>query len=458
MSGRERRIFAPLATRLSQLFFDPGANTDAKGTDDAIEEPELLTIAEDASVHERWLVALGGRKAADCSVEELRELVDLGTPLITRHALWPRWWRHPNIGEVEELQGQASNASTVQIDLDLRRTLPGTFPDNQRDALRRVLRAYAAYNPNVGYCQGMNFIAAVPLLLAFSEVDAFLCLRYMVEEVCPDYHGVSLGGYFRDAAVLDALVSQLLPEIHHDFLELDIPFDMLITDHLLTLSARTWPLHAVARLWDVILMEGSPALWASFLALLQVYFKRAVSDSSTACTQLDEVSIDIAGRFLELSRSGIASDIDVVVQHTRKFIPLVRGDVTGSGSNTPGGLVEKLRAQFSVPCEGSPSKDSKSKPSFQNKNVVVASDNGSLEVLIEASLKLEDGSTQVLTMGIVDQPKAVARRFIEEHSLDKCYTTSLAAWLKKIEADAVEYPVKIQGNMKEILFSQSSCK
>ena len=43
-NGRERRIFAPLATRLSQLFFDPGANSDPKGTDDAIEEPEVAVL------------------------------------------------------------------------------------------------------------------------------------------------------------------------------------------------------------------------------------------------------------------------------------------------------------------------------------------------------------------------------------------------------------------------------
>merc|ERR1712118_237593 len=97
-------------------------------------------------------------------------------------------------------------------------------------------------------------------------------LRYIVEEVCPDYHGSSLGGYFRDSAVLDALVSQLLPEVHVELVSLDIPFDMLATDHLLTISARSWPLRAVARLWDVVLMDGSAALLASFLALLQTYF------------------------------------------------------------------------------------------------------------------------------------------------------------------------------------------
>jgi len=369
---------------------------------------------------------------------------------IPKHALWPRWWRHTNAQEVDKLQRQASQDAAIQIELDLRRTLPGTFPDNQRDALRRVLRAYAAYNPNVGYCQGMNFIAAVPLLLAFTEADAFLCLRYMVEEVCPDYHGVSLGGYFRDAAVLDALVSQLLPEIHGDFLELDIPFDMLVTDHLLTLSSRTWPLHAVARLWDVILMEGSSALWASFLALLHVYFNKAVSDSKSACTQSDEISTDIAGRFLELSRTHITHDIDVVVQYTRRFIPLLRGDI--DGENKQSGLVERLRSQFSLSSEESSPKDAKA-TRLENKENVGTNDNGALEIIVEARLQMEDGSSQLLRMGILDQPKAIARRFIEEQSLDKSYVPGLAAWLKKIEADAVEYPVKIQGSFKDICIS-----
>ncbi len=32
-------------------------------------------------------------------------------------------------------------------------------------ALRRVLLAFAAYNPSVGYCQSLNFVAAVLMLV-----------------------------------------------------------------------------------------------------------------------------------------------------------------------------------------------------------------------------------------------------------------------------------------------------
>jgi hypothetical protein len=41
--------------------------------------------------------------------------------------------------------------------------------------LRRVLSAYVKRNPTVGYCQGLNFIAAV-LLTKLREEEAFWVL------------------------------------------------------------------------------------------------------------------------------------------------------------------------------------------------------------------------------------------------------------------------------------------
>ena len=54
-----------------------------------------------------------------------------------------------------------------------------TFPEHDYfasgegcDALRHVLQAYALHNPNIGYCQSLNFIGGM-MLLYLSEEDAF---------------------------------------------------------------------------------------------------------------------------------------------------------------------------------------------------------------------------------------------------------------------------------------------
>eukprot|EP00966_Prymnesium_polylepis_P247435 5721402-Prymnesium_polylepis.1 len=60
-----------------------------------------------------------------------------------------------------------------QIDSDLPRTFPqhmGFVCDSAtRRALRRLLVTYAHYNASVGYCQSLNFIAAVFLLVTDEE-------------------------------------------------------------------------------------------------------------------------------------------------------------------------------------------------------------------------------------------------------------------------------------------------
>lgn len=62
------------------------------------------------------------------------------------------------------------------ISKDINRTFPEhalfTESGHMRGALFNVLRAYALYNPDVGYCQGMGFMAGM-LVLYMNEEDAF---------------------------------------------------------------------------------------------------------------------------------------------------------------------------------------------------------------------------------------------------------------------------------------------
>lgn len=310
-----------------------------------------VELPEDESVHERWLAMLEGRSAAEVPEEKLRLLVDTGTPLKQRHQLWPRWWNRGKVKadaiDIGELLKSVPDEFARTIEVDVCRTVPELLKDGDIDTLRRVLSAYAAHNQLIGYCQGMSFIAAVPLVLGFSEMQAFLCLSFVVEDICPGYHGPGLEGYLCDLSVLSALTSFMLPEIFAQLESLQISLDMLGRDHLLTLGSRTWPLAAIARLWDVVLMEGSEALLASFLALLQMYFPSAVEPEQAKTTDEEDnlPAADCVMRFREMTRVCIANDIDELIHQTRVFLPMVRGDPAPSESQGKGTFLDWLRVE-----------------------------------------------------------------------------------------------------------------
>lgn len=102
-------------------------------------------------------------------------------------------------GSPNHHQSKLLDPAAKQIELDLLRTLPNNrhFESLESDGigrLRRVLLAYSMRNDAVGYCQGLNRLAAVALLF-MAEEDAFWCLVAIVETVMPkDYFGRNLMG------------------------------------------------------------------------------------------------------------------------------------------------------------------------------------------------------------------------------------------------------------------------
>ena len=96
-----------------------------------------------------------------------------------------------------------------------------TFPEHEYfdrgvggDSLRCVLKAYAAHNPTVGYCQSLNFISGM-MLLFLQEEDAFWLLLTVVDFLLPkDCYSKSMIGTHVDQLVLAKIIESSLPEVH----------------------------------------------------------------------------------------------------------------------------------------------------------------------------------------------------------------------------------------------------
>jgi hypothetical protein len=158
---------------------------------------------------------------------------------------------------------------------DLGRTLPlhCLFKDDEspgQRSLRRVLHAYCARDPEVGYCQGMGFIAAV-LLLHMDESAAFGVLwqlmngrHYLMRQLYqPGFPLLQ-----KMLGILKGLLRRFLPRLHEHFTDLCIEPAFYASHWFLTLFAYQLPVPLVCRIWDLFISEGWRIVFKVAIALL----------------------------------------------------------------------------------------------------------------------------------------------------------------------------------------------
>ena len=79
--------------------------------------------------------------------------------------------------------------------------------------LKNILLAYSVRNPQVGYCQSMNFLCAM-LLLYLEEEQAFWVLAALVEVLLlSDYYAPSMLGSRVDQLTFQSCLAWKLPRI-----------------------------------------------------------------------------------------------------------------------------------------------------------------------------------------------------------------------------------------------------
>ncbi|KAI9893366.1 MAG: hypothetical protein M1814_006662 [Vezdaea aestivalis] len=161
----------------------------------------------------------------------------------------------------------------AQIAMDIHRTLTDNVFFRHGPGVARlndVLLAYARRNPAVGYCQGMNLIAASLLLALPSAEDAFWILCAVVETLLPPrYYDASLLASRADQLVLRRYVRELLPALDKHLDGLGVALEALTFQWFLSLFTDCLSAEALYRVWDVLLCEpaGSPGSFLFHVAL-----------------------------------------------------------------------------------------------------------------------------------------------------------------------------------------------
>ena len=184
-------------------------------------------------------------------------------------------------GYFEELVAKADNHKSEandDISRDLGRSMPDIAMIASREGqrrLRRCLTAYALHNVDLGYCQGMNFIAAVLQLHLPEEEDAFWCLDVIVRKVIPGGLSRALTGFKVSVLVLCDLAKTLLPDCYMALEGLGVPVEdvlgMICPQWFISLFVNALPLELVFKFWDLVFLEGSIAVLQLALAILETF-------------------------------------------------------------------------------------------------------------------------------------------------------------------------------------------
>ncbi|CAD7923805.1 unnamed protein product [Amoebophrya sp. A120] len=160
------------------------------------------------------------------------------------------------------------------IKIDISRTFPETtaFDDSHQNKLLRILSAYSNFNLDVGYCQGMNFIAGLLLLVSGSHEEETFWMFVSLMELR------GLKGFYKDKfpmlrvylKAFDRLLEEELPELRKHFRQEGVQPAVYLHQWFLTLYINCLPLQTVLVIWDVVVCEGLHVLLSITLSLLKV--------------------------------------------------------------------------------------------------------------------------------------------------------------------------------------------
>ncbi|XP_030375817.1 growth hormone-regulated TBC protein 1 [Scaptodrosophila lebanonensis] len=231
----------------------------------------LKVLAGRETKWKKLLEKKGDLSNVDRSV--LKRYIRKGVPLSYRAAVWMETsgaaaqqksspGLYTSLLKIEHFNKEISDS--ILIDL------PRTFPDNIKfdtKRLNNVLLAYAHHNQDVGYCQGLNYIAGLLLIVTNDEEKSFWLLKHIVEKILPQYHTKNMANLLRDLAVFKELIIRRYPDLNRHVEALGLPYPVIATKWFICIFAEVLPVETVFRIWDCVFAEGYKIVFRAALAM-----------------------------------------------------------------------------------------------------------------------------------------------------------------------------------------------
>jgi alpha-tubulin suppressor-like RCC1 family protein len=163
------------------------------------------------------------------------------------------------------------------IDLDIERTFPymGVFKQDSPlgENLREILRIFVVARPDIGYVQGLSYIAAT-LLLQMDKFQAFVCFMNIIlsPNILPFYL-LDEKNIKKRLDLFNDIFKINLPELFEHFKENEIMPEHYLLEWIMTLYTRNVFIDLSFRIWDIYMIEGIICLYKTAVVIFSIHQK-----------------------------------------------------------------------------------------------------------------------------------------------------------------------------------------
>jgi hypothetical protein len=158
-----------------------------------------------------------------------------------------------------------------EIGRDLHRTfyIEKFRTGNGRDMLKNVLTAVGFVRPEIGYCQGMNFIAGALINLIDDEEKSFWIFLCFIDNIQLNLLYLrNMPDFLIRVYQLKKLIEFYFPKLGNHLKRNQINLDLFFSKWLLTIFSNYLPFDVLYKVWDVFIIDKWKALFKFCMILL----------------------------------------------------------------------------------------------------------------------------------------------------------------------------------------------
>ncbi|SOV11758.1 GTPase-activating protein, putative [Plasmodium gaboni] len=194
-----------------------------------------------------------------------------------RSFIWKAILLEENTYISEEYYKELKNRKSMYdktIEKDINRTFPNNphFINknmNMQNKLLDILKVCSLYYERIGYCQGMNYIAGILLLVFRKNIDTIRCFISMLK----NYNIKGMFSYNfpqlkKIIYQLNILIKAYIPKLFYYFRRKKIKIDFFCVNWFLTLFSQDLSFENTLKLWDLFFLFGIKILMKFTLILL----------------------------------------------------------------------------------------------------------------------------------------------------------------------------------------------